>query len=164
MLLLNRARCSKLSQFAKGIMFRNRSLCWIFTRQYSVERSGDLLRSFAVRDSLKSLSSKRHTYCFRSAPVFTWYRNSSRYKYKSGTHTNALFRRCVSQYVEEPNVVERVLFYCCCVILVRGFRPARTLQEHCKNYTNRLCEKPIYCTTSATRDRTMAILCVSHLP
>jgi hypothetical protein len=69
----------KVFSVCKCNKFRNWSLCWIFTWQYSAERSGDLFRSFAARDSLKSLFTKRHTYCCWSAPMFTWCKNTSWY-------------------------------------------------------------------------------------
>jgi hypothetical protein len=43
-------------------------------------------------------------------------------------------------------LLERVPLYCCCVISSAGFPSS-------KNYTNRLCEKLIYHTTSATRGK-----------
>ena len=104
---------------------------WIFTWQYSAERSGDLFHNFAARDSRKSLSTKRNTYCYWSAPVFSWCRNSSRY------NTNALFKQYSLQNLEEPILLNRVLVFWCCVILVRGFRQARTTRTGCvKNSCN----------------------------
>ena len=57
----------------------------VFTRQYSAERSGDLFRSFAAKDSRTSLLIKRHAYrslirtCFhlvqKILPVLIWKRD-----------------------------------------------------------------------------------------
>ena len=89
MLSLNRAWCSlgagvppstdvrTLLRFVLSSCRRNH--CWnrtgnslgvlvnalqsVFTRQFSAERSGELFRSFAAKDSRKTLLTKRHTYC-----------------------------------------------------------------------------------------------------
>ena len=101
--------------------------CWILTRQYSAERSGDFFRSFAVRDSLESLLTKRHTYCCWSAPVFTCCRDPL------GTNTKAglirTFILSVPKYVEQPMLLYRTS--CRRVLLVRGFRQARTTRTGC---------------------------------
>ena len=70
----------------------------VFTRQYSAERSGDLFHSFAARDPLRSLLTKRHTYY-------------------------SLIRTCFHMGQKyQPMLLNCVLVYWCCAILVRGFR------------------------------------------
>ena len=133
MLLLNRARCSKFYQFANGIMFRNHSLCWIFTWQFSVERPGDLLRSFAVRDS--SLCQLNDTLtvvdphlCLLGAGI------------PPGTYIKAGLIRKLFLYDVSHSMKKSQCCWTACssIVVVWGFRPARTTRTGCVSKTHML--------------------------
>ena len=80
----------------------------------------DLFRSFAAKDSHKSLLTKRH---YSKCVVLDPHLCSLGTEIPPGTYLKArLIRMLGLHYLEEPMLINCVLVYWCCAILVRGFR------------------------------------------